>query len=154
MKKNLLFLLSLMLSSVVYAQRYTGYGRGYDGEEGLTIIDTIKNLPALLGVAITLLLVWIAIHSFVNRKPKKERVWSYSEFASKYEDKKFFYINRCLIQGVELSGSLFREKVYLNCSGFYYMSENDMLCDKELKVVQLTNGDYVLRHYYENEGES
>ena len=49
MKKNLLFLLSLMLSSVVYAQRYTGYGRGYDGEEGLTIIDTIYSInPALI----------------------------------------------------------------------------------------------------------
>jgi len=155
MKRMFCFLLSPILTSVVYAQRYTGYGRGYDGEDGLSIVDTIKNFPILLVIAPLLFIVWIAIRSIVNRKPKKERAWSYSKFAYKYEDKTFFYSNGCFIQGVELSGSLFREKVYLNCSGLYYTSGNDMLNDRELKVVRLTNGEYVLRRYTDkNKGEN
>lgn len=88
-------------------------------------------------------LLFYIIKVIVNNPPKKEKRWTLWEFKSKY--------NSMILRGVVgehqylcFSGAIFRKDAVVDCGDFVFMNKNDVLSERNLLIIQLPSGKYIL----------
>lgn len=140
MKRIQLISLSFLCFTVVFAQRYTGYGRGYDvsNSRGSALI----NIYFIL-FAVTVALIIFLYFVLKDRYGKKE--WTYEEFRSKHGPKVQFIRGDTFIEQLVFSnypGEGTYVQMSHSCKEFWDLDSIDL--EKKHLYIKYENGRYVM----------
>ena len=140
MKRMQLIILLVLCSIAIFAQRYTGYGRGYDvsNSRGSALIN-IYFILFVVAVALIIFLYFILKGCF----GKKE--WSYDEFRSKHGLKVQFIRGDTFIEQLVFSNYLGKEtyvQMSHSCKEFWDLDSIDL--EKKYLYIKYENGRYVM----------
>ena len=122
MKGKLIFGFLCWFNTVILsAQRYTGYGRGYDVDDDISRGDSSWKTFIFWIVVLVIIAVIVFIYAFIKEKYGK-RDWSFDEFDCKHSLRPKIITREDQVIALVYEGSIGSDTVvYLdNQCGFYY----------------------------------